>query len=83
MEIMALQIQVVSFGIGSLASPIVGDLKLECGGDSLRDFILDVPRDVFPITGVILEIASGSGELFQPAVVPYRGVLPPPAFDQF
>ena len=27
-----------------------------------RDFILDVLRDVLPITGVILEIASGSGE---------------------
>jgi tRNA G46 methylase TrmB len=27
-----------------------------------RDFILDVLRDVLPKTGVILEIASGSGE---------------------
>jgi hypothetical protein len=27
-----------------------------------RDFILDVLRDVVPMTGVILEIASGSGE---------------------
>jgi Protein of unknown function (DUF938) len=27
-----------------------------------RDFILDVLRDVLPLTGVILEIASGSGE---------------------
>jgi Protein of unknown function (DUF938) len=27
-----------------------------------RDFILDVLRDVLPATGVILEIASGSGE---------------------
>jgi hypothetical protein len=27
-----------------------------------RDFILDVLRDVLPRTGVILEIASGSGE---------------------
>jgi hypothetical protein len=27
-----------------------------------RDFILDILRDVLPITGVILEIASGSGE---------------------
>ena len=27
-----------------------------------RDFILDVLRDVLPVTGVILEIASGSGE---------------------
>jgi Protein of unknown function (DUF938) len=27
-----------------------------------RDFILDVFRDVLPMTGVILEIASGSGE---------------------
>jgi Protein of unknown function (DUF938) len=27
-----------------------------------RDFILDVLRDVLPMTGVILEIASGSGE---------------------
>jgi Protein of unknown function (DUF938) len=27
-----------------------------------RDFILDVLRDVMPMTGVILEIASGSGE---------------------
>ena len=27
-----------------------------------RDFILDVLRDVLPTTGVILEIASGSGE---------------------
>ena len=26
-----------------------------------RDFILDVLRDVLPVTGVILEIASGSG----------------------
>jgi hypothetical protein len=27
-----------------------------------RDFILGVLRDVLPMTGVILEIASGSGE---------------------
>jgi tRNA G46 methylase TrmB len=27
-----------------------------------RDFILDVLRDLLPVTGVILEIASGSGE---------------------
>jgi tRNA G46 methylase TrmB len=27
-----------------------------------RDFILDVLRDVLPMKGVILEIASGSGE---------------------
>jgi hypothetical protein len=27
-----------------------------------RDFILDVLRQVLPTTGVILEIASGSGE---------------------
>ena len=27
-----------------------------------RDFILDVIRDVLPTKGVILEIASGSGE---------------------
>ena len=27
-----------------------------------RDFILDILRDVLPMTGVILEIASGSGE---------------------
>ena len=27
-----------------------------------RDFILDVLRDVLPITGVMLEIASGTGE---------------------
>jgi tRNA G46 methylase TrmB len=27
-----------------------------------RDFILDALRDVLPMTGVILEIASGSGE---------------------
>jgi tRNA G46 methylase TrmB len=27
-----------------------------------RDFILDVLRDVLPTTGVILEIATGSGE---------------------
>ena len=27
-----------------------------------RDFILDVLRDVLPMVGVILEIASGSGE---------------------
>ena len=27
-----------------------------------RDFILDVLRDVLPMTGVVLEIASGSGE---------------------
>jgi Protein of unknown function (DUF938) len=29
-----------------------------------RDFILDVLRDVLPLTGVILEVASGSGEHF-------------------
>jgi tRNA G46 methylase TrmB len=27
-----------------------------------RDFILDVLRDVLPTTGVVLEVASGSGE---------------------
>ena len=27
-----------------------------------RDFIVDVRRDALPMTGVILEIASGSGE---------------------
>jgi Protein of unknown function (DUF938) len=27
-----------------------------------RDFILDVLRDVLPMTGVVLEVASGSGE---------------------
>jgi tRNA G46 methylase TrmB len=27
-----------------------------------RDFILDVLRDIQPMTGVTLEIASGSGE---------------------
>ena len=27
-----------------------------------RDFILDILRDVLPMTGVILEIAGGSGE---------------------
>ena len=27
-----------------------------------RDFILNVLRDVLPVTGAILEIASGSGE---------------------
>src|SRR6476661_3354878 len=27
-----------------------------------RDFILDVLREVLPMTGVILEVASGSGE---------------------
>jgi tRNA G46 methylase TrmB len=27
-----------------------------------RDFILDILRDVLPTTGLILEIASGSGE---------------------
>ena len=27
-----------------------------------RDFILDVLRDVLPTTGIILEVASGSGE---------------------
>jgi hypothetical protein len=27
-----------------------------------RNFILDVLRDVLPATGVILEVASGSGE---------------------
>jgi hypothetical protein len=27
-----------------------------------RDFILEVLRDVLPMSGVILEIASGSGE---------------------
>jgi hypothetical protein len=27
-----------------------------------RDFILDILRDVLPLTGVVLEIASGSGE---------------------
>jgi hypothetical protein len=27
-----------------------------------RDFILDILRDILPMTGVILKIASGSGE---------------------
>ena len=27
-----------------------------------RDFVLDVLRDVLPMTGVIIEVASGSGE---------------------
>ena len=29
---------------------------------SNRDFVLDVLRDVLPMTGVIIEVASGSGE---------------------
>jgi hypothetical protein len=32
------------------------------GGTGNRDFILDVLCDVLPMTGVILEVASGSGE---------------------
>jgi Protein of unknown function (DUF938) len=42
-----------------------------------RDFILDVLRDVLPKTGVILEIASGSGE----HVVHFAGNLPSLVFQ--
>jgi tRNA G46 methylase TrmB len=42
-----------------------------------RDFILDVLRDVLPMTGVILEIASGSGE----HVVHFARNLPNLAFQ--
>ena len=42
-----------------------------------RDFILDVLRDVLPTTGVILEIASGSGE----HVVHFARNLPNLAFQ--
>jgi hypothetical protein len=42
-----------------------------------RDFILDVLRDVLPKTGVILEIASGSGE----HVVHFAGDFPSLAFQ--
>jgi hypothetical protein len=42
-----------------------------------RDFILDVLRDVLPMTGVILEIASGSGE----HVVHFARNLPSLAFQ--
>ena len=42
-----------------------------------RDFILDVLRDVLPMTGVILEIASGSGE----HVVHFARHLPSLAFQ--
>jgi hypothetical protein len=42
-----------------------------------RDFILDVLRDVLPTTGVILEIASGSGE----HVVHFAGNLPSLVFQ--
>src|SRR6478609_6764057 len=42
-----------------------------------RDFILDVLRDVLPTTGVILEIASGSGE----HVVHFARDLPNLAFQ--
>jgi Protein of unknown function (DUF938) len=42
-----------------------------------RDFILDVLRDVLPTTGVILEIASGSGE----HVVHFARNLPSLAFQ--
>jgi hypothetical protein len=42
-----------------------------------RDFILDVIRDVLPMTGVILEIASGSGE----HVVHFARNLPKLAFQ--
>jgi len=37
-----------------------------------RDFILDVLRDVLPMTGAILEIASGSGK----HIVHFVGNLP-------
>jgi hypothetical protein len=51
-----------------------GQSQVECGRKMIdhrqyapptvrnRDFILDVLRDVLPMTGVILEIASGSGD---------------------
>ena len=42
-----------------------------------RDFILDVLRDVLPMTGLILEIASGSGE----HVVHFARNLPSLAFQ--
>jgi Protein of unknown function (DUF938) len=42
-----------------------------------RDFILDVLRDVLPMTGVILEIASGSDE----HVVHFARNLPSLAFQ--
>ena len=42
-----------------------------------RDFILDVLRDVLPTTGVILEIASGSGE----HIVYFAGHLPALVFQ--
>jgi tRNA G46 methylase TrmB len=42
-----------------------------------RDLILDVFRDVLPMTGVILEIASGSGE----HVVHFARNLPGLAFQ--
>ena len=42
-----------------------------------RHFILDVLRDVLPTTGVILEIASGSGE----HIVYFAGHLPALVFQ--
>jgi Protein of unknown function (DUF938) len=42
-----------------------------------RDFILDVLRDVLPMTGVILEIASGSGE----HIVHFARNFPPLVFQ--
>ena len=44
-----------------------------------RDFILDVLRDVLPKTGVILEVASGSGE----HVVHFARKLPGSRFRPF
>ena len=44
-----------------------------------RDFILDVLRDVLPTTGVILEIASGSGE----HVVHFARTFPGSRFPTF
>ena len=42
MEIVALQIEVMSFGVGRLASAVVGYLKPQGCGDSFRYFILDI-----------------------------------------
>ena len=44
-----------------------------------RDFIFDVLRDVLPMTGVILEIASGSGQ----HVVHFARNLPKSRFPTF
>jgi uncharacterized protein DUF938 len=38
-----------------------------------RGFILDILRDVLPMTGVILEIASGSGEQHRPFCATFPG----------